>query len=217
MTNLPAPAQLSTLNREITTLTERLAPARADAIVRSLGVMQSAGMSLPQGIDPQKFDVIYGYALDGVPNCGLTIATQKLIKGDYAGNPDILLGMIPKPPILAALAKQEARAAREDLARKREIASAMKGVAPEVDRSPEVMARVRARLAQFRQDHEEAKAKERGIVVHEPMSPEKAEYWAKIQELPDWWEVGAEQMAFRRKIEAEVAEVRADDEASHAA
>lgn len=49
------------------------------------------------------------------------------------------------------------------------------------------------------------------------MSPEKAEYWAKIQELPDWWEIGADQMAFRRKIEAEVSEVRADDEASHAA
>lgn len=216
MTNLPAPAQLSTLNREITTLTERLAPVGADAVVRSLGVMQSAGMSLPQGVDAQKFDVIYGYALDGVPSCGLTIATQKLIRGDYAGNPDILLGMIPKPPILAALAKQEARAAREDLARKRETASALKGVKPEVDRSPEVMARVQGRLDQFRQEHEEAKAKERGVVVHEQMSPEKAEYWAKIQELPDWWQVGAEQAAFRRKIEAEMAEV-VPEEKSHAA
>lgn len=178
--------------------------------------MQSAGMSLPQGVDAQKFDVIYGYALDGVPNCGLTIATQKLIRGDYAGNPDILLGMIPRPPILAALAKQEARGAREDLARKRETASALRGVKPEVDRSPEVMARVQARLNQFRQEHEEAKAKERGVVVHEPMSPEKAEYWAKIQELPDWWQIGAEQAAFRRKIEAEMAEVE-PAEKSHAA
>ncbi|PSS59883.1 hypothetical protein C6558_36275 [Ensifer sp. NM-2] len=178
--------------------------------------MQSAGMSLPQGVDAQKFDVIYGYALDGVPSCGLTIATQKLIRGDYAGNPDILLGMIPKPPILAALAKQEARAAREDLARKRETASALKGVAPEVDRSPEVMARVQARLNQFRQEHEEAKAKERGVVVHEPMSPEKAEYWAKISELPDWWQVGAEQMAFRRKIEGEMAEVQPEEQSNAA-
>lgn len=205
------------MNREITTLTERLAPARADAILRSLGVMQSAGMSLPHGVDPEKFDVIYGYALDGVPSCGLTIATQKLIKGDYAGNPDILLGMIPKPPILAALAKQEARAAREDLARKREIASAMKGVTPEVDRSPEVMARVRARLSQFRQDHEEAKAKERGVVIHEPMSAEKAEYWSQIQQLPDWFEVGAEQMAFRRKIANEMAEAQPEEAKSDAA
>lgn len=55
--------------------------------------MQAAGMSIPAGIDPNKLDAVYGYALDGVPNCGLTIATQKLIKGDYAGNPDILLGM----------------------------------------------------------------------------------------------------------------------------
>lgn len=189
---------------------------RVESVLRSLEVMQSAGMTIPQGIDPQKLDAVYGYALDGVPACGLTIATQKLIKGDYAGNPDILLGMIPKPPILAALAKQEARAAREDLARKREIASTMKGVAPEVDRSPEVMARVRARLNQFRQEHAEAKAKERGVVVPEPMSAEKAEYWAKIQELPDWYEIGADQMAFRRKIEREMAEVQPEEQSNAA-
>lgn len=189
---------------------------RVESVLRSLEVMQSAGMTIPQGIDPQKLDAVYGYALDGVPACGLTIATQKLIKGDYAGNPEILLGMIPKPPILAALAKQEARAAREDLARKREIASAMKGVAPEVDRSPEVMARVRARLNQFRQEHAEAKAKERGVVVQDPMSAEKAEYWAKIQDLPDWYEIGADHMAFRRKIEREMAEVQPEEQSNAA-
>lgn len=166
--------------------------------------MQSAGMGIPQGIDPKKLDAVYGYALDGVPACGLTIATQKLIKGDYAGNPDVLLGMIPKPPVLAALAKLEARAAREDLARKRDIASTMKGVAPEVDRSPEVMARVRARLNQFKQDHAESKAKERGIVAHEPMTAEKAEYWAAISALRDADELSAEQMAYRRKIKGEI-------------
>ncbi|WP_322882726.1 hypothetical protein U8C37_12640 [Sinorhizobium medicae] len=205
MTNLPAPAQLSTLNREISALTERLSPVREEAVLRSLEVMQAAGMSIPSGIDPNKLDAVYGYALEGVPNCGLAIATQKLIKGDYAGNPDILLGMIPKPPILAALAKAESRLAREDLARKREIAATLTHQPPEIDRSPEVMARVRARLNQ-------TKAAAGGIVVQKSMSPERAEELARILALPDARSVSAEQMAYRRKIEMDLDAVEPIDE-----
>ncbi|MGZ2475866.1 hypothetical protein [Sinorhizobium medicae] len=212
MTNLPAPAQLSTLNREISALTERLSPVREEAVLRSLEVMQAAGMSIPSGIDPNKLDAVYGYALEGVPNCGLAIATQKLIKGDYAGNPDILLGMIPKPPILAALAKAESRLAREDLARKREIAATLTHQPPEIDRSPEVMARVRARLNQFKQEHAASKAAAGGIVVQKSMSPERAEELARILALPDAHSVSAEQMAYRRKIEMDPDAVEPIDE-----
>lgn len=201
---MPAPAQLSTLNREITALTERLTPVRDEAVLRSLEVMQAAGMSIPAGIDPNKIDAVYGYALEGVPNCGLTIATQKLIKGDYAGNPDILLGMIPKPPILAALAKAESRLAREDLARKREIAATLTHQRPEIDRSPEVMARVRARLNEFRQEHAASKAATGPVIAPEPIGPDRAAELARMLALPDARSVSAEQMAYRRKIKMDI-------------
>lgn len=204
MTTLPAPVQLSTLGREITALTERLTPVREEAVLRSLEVMQAAGMTIPAGIDPKKIDAVYGYALEGVPSCGLTIATQKLIKGDYAGNPDILLGMIPKPPILAALAKAESRLAREDLARKREIAATLTHQPAEIDRSPEVMARVRARLKQVRQEHEAYKATSGGFMAPEPISPDRADQLARMLELPDARSISAEQMAYRRKVQADI-------------
>ncbi|RVE84782.1 hypothetical protein CN238_24335 [Sinorhizobium meliloti] len=172
--------------------------------MRSLEVMQAAGMSIPAGIDPNKLDAVYGYALEGVPSCGLTIATQKLIKGDYAGNPDILLGMIPKPPILAALAKAESRLAREDLARKREIAATLTHQPPEIDRSPEVMARVRARLNQFRQEHAASKVATGAVLAPEPISSERADELARMLALPDARSVSAEQMAYRRKVEMDI-------------
>ncbi|MEY9164402.1 hypothetical protein ABIE78_002521 [Sinorhizobium fredii] len=93
--------------------------------VRNVTYLSGRASDHSQGIDPKKIDAVHGYALEGVPTCGLTIATQKLIKGDYAGNPDVLLGTIPKPPILAALAKLRAKPAREDRVRKREMLEAM--------------------------------------------------------------------------------------------
>lgn len=141
------------MSLEITALTERLAPASDDAILRSLNVMQTAGMNMPAGIDPRKLLPIYQYALAGVPACGLSIATQKLIRGDYVANANVLLGTVPKPPVLAALAKGEAAATRAELARKREITAALNPALVAAERSPEVRARVRVRLAQFRAAH----------------------------------------------------------------
>lgn len=188
------------MNREITALTERLAPVKADGVLRSLEAMQSAGMTIQSGIDPKKLDVVYGYALDGVPSCGLLIATQKLIKGEYAGNPDVLLGVIPKPPVLAALARLEARTAREDLVRKREIETAMTHKPEEIDRSPEVIARVKAMRLQVTEGLRSVNA----AISHEPLSDEQVEYWAKIQSLKDAPGISAEQAAFRRKIAGEL-------------
>lgn len=213
MTNTAVAVQLSTLNREITALTERLAPVKADGVLRSLEAMQSAGMTIPSGIDPKKLDVVYGYALDGVPSCGLMIATQKLIKGDYAGNPDVLLGMIPKPPVLAALAKLEARTAREDLVRKREIETAITHKPEEIDRSPEVIARVKARRVEVVEQLRTAHTP----IAHEPLDDEKAEYWSKIQRLKDADSISAEQAAFRRKIAGELESVEQPDFARSAA
>ncbi|MGO4624708.1 hypothetical protein [Ensifer sp. 2TAB8] len=156
MMTLPAQARLSTLNREITALTERLAPASEAAVLRSLDAMQTAGMPMPQGIEPKKILAVYHYALCGVPACGLAAATQKLIRGDYAANANVLLGTIPKPPVLAALARAEALGMRAELARKRETVAALKP--RETGRSEASRARVRARLDAFRQTHAAAKA-----------------------------------------------------------
>lgn len=153
---LPAQARLSTLSREITALTERLAPANEAAVLRSLDAMQTAGMTMPQGIEPKKILTVYHYALSGVPGCGLAAATQKLIRGDYAANANVLLGTIPKPPVLAALAKAEALGMRAELARKRETIAALKPC--DGARSDASRARVRARLEAFRQTHAAAKA-----------------------------------------------------------
>lgn len=213
MTNLPA-VQLSTLRSEITALTERLSPVQDDAILRYLEAMQTAGMTIPQGIDPKNLLPVYRYALSGAPACGLAVATQKLIKGDYAGNPDILLGMIPKPPVLAAMAKIEARAAREDLVRKRELETTITHKPEEIDRSPEVMARVRAKREAAVQELRSASAP----IAHEPLTAEQAEYWAKIQAIKDApTGISAEQQAFRRKVAADLEAVSPEKEETHAA
>ncbi|PDT47313.1 hypothetical protein CO661_14115 [Sinorhizobium fredii] len=164
--------------------------------------MQAAGMTIPQGIDPLKLSAVYGYALSGVPSCGLSIATQKLIKGEYAGNPDILLGAIPKPPIFAALCRLEARPIADERIRKREKMEAIQPADKPVDRSPEVMARIRARVAAFRQ--EVAAQKGAKSIPHEPMAPEREDMLRRILELPDARNVTAEQMAFRRGIQTEI-------------
>ncbi|WP_162733026.1 hypothetical protein [Rhizobiales bacterium] len=154
----PAEARLSTLGREITALTERLACVNEAAVLRSLDAMQTAGMTMPPTIEPRKIIAVYHYALSGVPASGLSAATQKLIRGDYAANPNVLLGTIPKPPVLAALAKAEALGLRADLARKREMVAALTPSPADDRRSPASRSRVRAMVESFRQAHAAAKA-----------------------------------------------------------
>lgn len=153
----PAEARLSTLGREITALTERLACVSEAAVLRSLDAMQTAGMTMPPTIEPRKIVAVYHYALSGVPASGLSAATQKLIRGDYAANPNVLLGTIPKPPVLAALAKAEALGLRADLARKREMVAALTPRPADGQRSPASRIRVRALVEGFRQAHAAAK------------------------------------------------------------
>ncbi|MFK0273123.1 hypothetical protein ACIQUG_05580 [Ensifer sp. NPDC090286] len=159
----PAEARLSTLGREITALTERLACVSEAAVLRSLDAMQTAGMTMPPTIEPRKIVAVYHYALSGVPASGLSAATQKLIRGDYAANPNVLLGTIPKPPVLAALAKAEALGLRADLARKREMVAALTPRPADGHRSPASRIRVRALVEGFRQAHAAAKAGRDGV------------------------------------------------------
>ncbi|CAN7348927.1 MULTISPECIES: hypothetical protein [Ensifer] len=193
----------STLSREITALTERLAPASDDAILRSLNVMQTAGMTMPQGIDPRKLLPVYQYALAGVPACGLSVATQKLIRGDYAANANVLLGTIPKPPVLAALAKSEAAATRAELARRRDLAVALNPTGPVPERSPEIRERVRVRLRQFRA--EQAAVKAAKAMPSEAPAVSRAGVLAEMIGLPDAATITTEQRAYRVRLEREMA------------
>lgn len=191
------------MSREITALTDRLAPASDDAILRSLNAMQTAGMTMPQGIEPGKLLPVYQYALAGVPACGLSAATQKLIRGDYAANANVLLGSIPKPPVLAALAKGEAAATRAELARRRDLAEALNPTLKAAERSPEIRERVRVRLRQFRAEHIAAKAI--GAVPRETPLTERTGALAQMIDLPDAADVTCEQRAFRAGVARDMA------------
>lgn len=103
MTNLPA--QLSTLDREITTLTEQLSPAGPDDIAKAIASLMDGGMLFPQSIKAADPIEEYRVVLKGVPICGLRSAFIKLKRGEYT---DLKPDFIPLPAALARLAREEA-------------------------------------------------------------------------------------------------------------
>jgi len=103
MTNLPA--QLSTLDREITALTEQLSPAGPDDIAKAIASLMDGGMLFPQSIKAADPVEEYRVVLKGVPICGLRAAFIKLKRGEY---PDLKPDFIPLPAALARLAREEA-------------------------------------------------------------------------------------------------------------
>lgn len=119
---------------------------------------------------------------------------------------------MPTPAELAAIARLEARPVLEDRIRKRETLETLKPREQPIDRSPEVMARVRARLNQFRQEHAASKAAAGGIVLQKPISLERADELARRLVLPDARNVSAEQMAYRRKVQADIDAVEPTEE-----
>lgn len=191
------------MSLEITALTDRLAPADGETIAKHLLSLRKAGMAIPSGMKPDDLEPVYTYALSDVPAFGLRRAVEKIIKGEY----QIKYGFMPLPPELAAMARAEARTLREDLSRLRAreatLADIAKGPPPEPDESTKE--RVRHLREQFKRFHAEQKAQERGVAIHEPMTPERAAHWEKIMALPDAKEISAEQQAFRRKVEMDVA------------
>ena len=103
MTNLPA--QLSTLDREITALTEQLSPAGPDEIAKAIASLMDGGMLFPQSIKAADPVEEYRLVLKGVPICGLRAAFIKLKRGEYT---DLKPDYIPLPAALARLAREEA-------------------------------------------------------------------------------------------------------------
>lgn len=108
--------QTSTLDRQITELSEILAPSASDAVAYALKAMGEAGMSVPTSIKPDESVAVYRFAMQGLPAIALRAATEKLIRGEY-DRP--CLGIIPTPPELAALVRIEAASYRGDMVRLR--------------------------------------------------------------------------------------------------
>lgn len=202
MTNLPA--RHTTLQQEITALTESLSPPAPDFIATALNALKRGGMLMPKGIAPEDFIKEYTLALSSVPRSGLMTAVAKLKSGQY----EIDHAFLPRPAELAAMARLEAKSDRDDLIRKRAMAEALAPSQKLPDRSPEVMARVKSKLAAFRAETEARKAKDGGLVLHEPITPERAEYLSQIMALKiDAPNLTAEQLAYRRKAERDINEV----------
>lgn len=192
MTNLPA--TLSTLNQEISALTEKLAPAATDHVKESISSLIRAGLLFPSSIKAEDAPMVYGFALTNISTHGLRHAVTKLIRGEYEY---INRAFIPLPPELAAMARAETRLIVEDLSRLKARRAAM--VPPEPEKRDEAMiARVRALRMQHKEQHAARKAV--ATIPQEPMTDEKAEYYRRIMSLRDAPDITAEQAAYRRKI-----------------
>lgn len=144
MTNLPA--TLSTLEREITTLTNDLAPASSEAIAACIDAMKRAGMAVPVGIPASEVVAEYAVALRSVPKIGLKDAMRRIRQGEYT---DMDYSFMPRPAELARRARAEATRYRADLVRKRETIDAL--LAAPVRKDPETVDRVRKLLSSFKQ------------------------------------------------------------------
>ncbi|PDT55057.1 MULTISPECIES: hypothetical protein [Sinorhizobium] len=120
MTNLPS--RLSTLQQEISALTEKLGPASADEIGQCIEGLMSGGMRVSESITAANPIEEYRLSLRNVPVFGLRRAYVKLKRGEYE---NINLAFIPLPAELAAMANAECRILREDRIRKQETLRAI--------------------------------------------------------------------------------------------
>jgi hypothetical protein len=115
MTNLPA--TLSTLQNEISVITEKLAPCGSEEVGRCLASLMDAGMMIPASIQAEDKVEEYRIALKGVPLHGLRTVFVKLKRGEY----DIEnRSFIPLPAEMAAMSHAECRSLRDDRARANE-------------------------------------------------------------------------------------------------
>ncbi len=203
MTNLPA--TLSTLNAQISALTERLAPAQDTHVTEAIRSLLSAGLSLPGNMDAAKAPEVYAFALSKVSATGVRKAVAKLVRGEY----DLKnRAFIPTPPEFADLARRETRELVDDLSRLKMHRESIT-FEPTVH-DDETKARVRQLLKNFRAETDAARSKNAEIT--EPLSDERAEYWRSIMALKDAETVTEEQKQFRRRIEKRVADTDATAE-----
>lgn len=170
-----------------------------DEILAGLKWVLDVGMSYPVSLPSGEEEEAYLAVLKTVPTCGLRKALTKLRNGEYE---NINLAFIPLPAELAAMARAEAKAERDDLVRLRDTKRTLDERSQEPAKvSEEGKARIRKMLEEYRASHRLAKEAERGKVMPE-VTPEKIAMLSRIMALPDVKEVTAEQMANRRAASA---------------
>lgn len=143
MKNLPA--TLSTLQTEITALTDDLAPASQETIAACIDAMKRAGMTIPTGIPAGDIVSEYSIALRSVPKIGLKDAMRRIRQGEYT---DMDYSFMPRPAELAKRARAEAARYRDDLVRKRETFASLTA-APAI-KDPAMKGRVRKLVEEFK-------------------------------------------------------------------
>ncbi|MDW9366967.1 hypothetical protein GOB34_04315 [Sinorhizobium meliloti] len=211
MSNLPA--QLSTLQREIYALTEKLALAGDDEINQFLDGLMDAGIIMPESVRAADPSEEYRIALRNIPIFGVRRVYAKLKRGEYQ---NINLDFIPLPAKLAAMANAECQTIRESRVRACEYLQALldarsTNAGRVTSRDPAAVARVKARREAFLRGHAAEKAREVNPVSHAAISAGGAEMPAKIMALADA-DSSVGQMACGRKSEAELAHAHAEKE-----
>ena len=111
---MTVPAQISTLDREISAITEKLRPPSREEVSECIAVMLKFGMIFPTGIQPNRGPEVYAFALQRVSGNALSAVTEKLIAGEL---PRAYPALIPAPPELAVLVRDEMRQLHADLRR----------------------------------------------------------------------------------------------------
>lgn len=107
------PALSSTLQNEISALTERLSPSGADEVAKCINALLDRGFMVPSSVSDEFTLDLYRDALAATPIEGLRRAFLKLKQGDYPEYVDFM----PKPAALASLANTEAKSVRAERAR----------------------------------------------------------------------------------------------------
>lgn len=107
------PALSSTLQSEITALTEKLSAAGSDEVAKCINALLEAGLMIPLAVSENEATDLYREALAATPIEGLRKAFIKLKRGGYAKH----VTFLPNPSELAALANAEAESLRADRAR----------------------------------------------------------------------------------------------------
>lgn len=103
----------STLQNEITALTEKLSAAGADEVAKCINALLDAGLMIPSAVSENEAIDLYRDALAETPIEGLRKAFLKLKRGGYSKH----VAFLPNPSELAALANAEAESLRSDRAR----------------------------------------------------------------------------------------------------
>lgn len=198
------PAKQLNTTTTIGRLSEQLFVADNDLIEQSVLSLIAFGLSLPSTISPSDIRKVYGFALAGIAQGAVRIATEKLMRGEYG--PDYT-DFIPTPPRLASFAQIEQQRIVQDLTREKAKANPRKDDERTTPiPTDEERARVREKLAAFRlQSAEFRRPADKPVTA---LTEERREYFRQILSMPDRAAITAEEMQHRNRIIANMEQVQ---------